>query len=73
MVTHRGTVRGPVLVRVCANAGEGGFSDESAHRIIVTPRAIIWHRTIVSVVLCSLVWQAGEASDLSIQCQVHDR
>jgi len=42
MVTDRGTVRGPVLVRVCASAGEGGLLNELAHRVIVTPRAMVW-------------------------------
>ena len=63
MVTDRGTVRGPVSARVCASAGEGGFLDEFAHRVIVNPRAIV----------CSLVWQAGGASDLSVLGQGHDQ
>jgi len=73
MVTDQGTVRGPVLVRVCASAGEGGLLNELAYRVIVTPRAMVWRRTIVSWVVCSLVRQAGGASDLSILGQGHDQ
>jgi len=62
-----------VCVFVCANAGECGFSDESAHRIIVTSHVTVWHWTVVSMVFCSLGWQAGGAIDISIQCEVHDR
>ena len=73
VVTDRGTVRGPLSARVCASAGEGGFLDEFAHRVIVTPRAIVWRRTIVSWVFCSLVLLAGGASDLGVIGQGHDQ
>ena len=73
MVTDLGTVDGLVVVCVCVIAGENGFSDESTHRIIITSRAIIWRWIILSIVICSLVRQAGAVRDLSIQFQVHDR
>jgi len=73
MVTDQGTVRGHVLVRVCASAGEGGLLNELAHGVIVTPRVMVWRRTIVSWMFCSLLRQAGGASDLSVLGQVHDQ
>jgi len=44
-----------VCVCVCSNAGECGFSDKSAHHIIVISRAIDWHCTVLSMVFCSVV------------------